>query len=136
MASGFAALTHVYLGQVDAARAQMARFRRLQTNDPFPFFFDGGECLINLLAGRHEKAVQLGYRALNANSQFLPTYRHLAASLGHLGRIEEAEKLNVVLAKAMPDFSTELLRGIYPMLGDEFFSHYAQGLERAGVPTS
>ena len=58
----------------------------------------------------------------------------LAAALGHLGRIEEANTIMMDLLYHRPDFSRDLMRRSISLRRDEFLALYFEGLRLAGLP--
>ncbi len=68
------------------------------------------------------------------NPDFVNGYKPLIASLGHLGRLEEAKRYRTQLARREPGFSVERFLHSYPVQHDSDRQRYAEGLWLAGVP--
>jgi hypothetical protein len=86
-----------------------------------------------MLAGDYERAVQVSLRAIQENPNFHAPYRPLIASLGHMGKIEDARQRLVELRKLEPDFSVGWFRANYPPLPPDHADRYVDGLRKAGV---
>jgi hypothetical protein len=61
-------------------------------------------------------------------------YKPLIASLGHLGRHEEAAPYIQKLLSLEPDFTVERFRKAYPFKRPEDRENYCEGLRLAGIP--
>jgi len=86
-----------------------------------------------LLAGETEKAAEVGRRAVRENPGFQGAYRPLLASLGHLGRVDEAHEHLAKLRQLQPEFSIGWFREHYPPLPQDHRDHYVHGLRKARV---
>ena len=71
---------------------------------------------------------------MRANPDFANGYKPLIASLGRLGRIEEAIRYRSLLASREPGFTIERFLMSYPFQRDADRRRYAEGLRLAGVP--
>jgi tetratricopeptide (TPR) repeat protein len=87
-----------------------------------------------MLAGRYDGAIELSRRTIDENPNFHAPYRPLLASLGQLGRMEEAEECLASLHRLEPEFSIGWFRANYPPLKSEDAERYVTGLRKAGVP--
>ena len=65
---------------------------------------------------------------------FVNGYKPLIASLGHLGRVEEAKPYVDKLLALEPNFSLERFAKVYPIKYDSDREHYMKGLRLAGIP--
>jgi adenylate cyclase len=84
------------------------------------------------MTGQHEKAVEWGQRAVQEQPRWTGSYRPLASSLAHLGRIEEANTVMARLLEIDPTYSLDFVRRIYvPSAGRDIFM---SGLTLAGGP--
>ena len=128
------AITHCYVGQAGEALKRLGRYGSIWPYDPHPYFFQTARCIAYSLEGKHEKAVALGKRILRENPNFNATYRPLIASLGHLGRIDEARMYLRRLQNLEPGFSIDWFRENYPPLQDDDCRRYIEGFRKAGVP--
>ena len=85
-------------------------------------------------AGDYEQAVLVGRRAVRANPDFSAGYKPLIASLGHLGRAEEAEAFIAKLLSLEPHFTVEHFGKTYPFKKAADRQRYVRALRLAGVP--
>ena len=65
---------------------------------------------------------------------FVNGYKPLIASLGHLGRVEEAKPYVDKLLALEPNFSLERFAKVYPIKYESDREHYVRGLRLAGIP--
>lgn len=91
-------------------------------------------CLSYLLAGEYDNAVASGCETMRINPGFVNGYKPLIASLGHLGRVEEAKPYVDKLLALEPNFSLERFAKVYPIKYDGDREHYVKGLRLAGIP--
>jgi len=71
---------------------------------------------------------------VKANPNFVAGYKPLIASLGHLGRREEAKLYIDKLLELEPGFTVERFRRDYPLKKASDRRRYMKGLLLAGVP--
>jgi len=81
----------------------------------------------------YERAVVVGLRVVKSVPEFINGYKPLIASLGHLGRREEAAPYIQKLLSLERDFTIEKFRRGYPFKLDRDRDNYCEGLELAGV---
>jgi DNA-binding SARP family transcriptional activator len=128
------AATHCYIGEPDIALQRLDRCRDLAPFDPY---FSLWECMYTIaytFKGDYEKAVSVGRRAVTANSLFSNGYKPLIASLGHLGRRDEAAPYIEKLLTLEPAFTAEKFGKAYPIKHASDRDRYMKGLVLAGVP--
>lgn len=128
------AVTLCYAGRADEALRLLEGARPLWQQHPDPYYFQTSVCIALLLAGRPEEAAEVGRTTVRENPNFQAAYRPLVASLGLLGRVEEADGYLASLRRLHPDFSLGWFRASYPPLRGEAGDQYIEGLRRAGVP--
>jgi adenylate cyclase len=132
-ALGFLALglVRVYIGNFSEALGALLRCLRLNPNDPQAGAFLGFVALAHYHQENYEEAVHFGQLA-NRPRRFYPGLRTLLASLGQLGRTEEARPLlNDFLSRsANPQ---QLFDVTTPYLDAKYRKHLADGLRRAGL---
>jgi adenylate cyclase len=81
---------------------------------------------------KYEAAIDAANEAIRSYPDFPNSYRWLAAALGQLGRIDEAER---VLAKAIaiaPAAFDMYVRDRVPWMRPEDHAHMLEGLRKAG----
>jgi len=118
-----------YLDRPDEGVGMIEKAIRLSPHDPamHEFLFDLG--VAHFLAGRYEEATAWEKRSLQSRPGQPGAYRVLAASYGHLGRIEEARAALDAMYKLVPDFSVETLRVyVRPVI----IERYLEGWRKAG----
>ena len=76
----------------------------------------------------------VGRRAVKVSPDFVNGYKPLIASLGHLGRRDEARPYIEKLSKIEPNFTVERFGKVYPFKYARDREHYMMGLRLAGVP--
>src|SRR5215217_4415554 len=89
----------------------------------------------HLFVGEYEEAVACGREAVRlANTAHWSGHTALAAALGHLGRLDEANTVIMDLLHHRPDFSRYLMRRSISLRRDEFLAIYFEGLRKAVSP--
>jgi adenylate cyclase len=136
------AMAHAYLGfafgvggQPEAGAEALERALRLSPRDPF-LARDALTIrqLIEFALGHYEEVVRLCRIVIQERPNATGAYRYAAASLGHLGRIEEAKAaLDKVLALD-PAFTRENVERVVVYSQPEVRARYMDGLRLAGLP--
>jgi len=126
------ATTYCYIGDPDAALRRLKRYRELAPFEPDPTF-EGIYAIAYTLKGQYERAVLVGRRAVKANPQFTASYKPLIASLGHLGRPDEAKPYIEKLQSLHRNFTVERFAQTYPLQQPSDRERYCEGLRLAGV---
>jgi len=130
----WSALTYCYVGRPGSALDQLERYRALASVNP-AHPLTGSICSVAYtFAGEYEKAVETGRTIVKTNPAFVNGYKPLIASLGHLGRAEEAKPYVDKLLALEPNFTVERFGQVYPIKYDSDREHYMKGLRLAGVP--
>ena len=73
-------------------------------------------------------------KALHQNPKFSATHRVLAASLGHAGRIEEAQQVVEQLQALVPGLTVTRFGKETRFRHPEYFEILMSGLRKAGLP--
>ncbi len=84
--------------------------------------------------GRYEEAIDLLKRRIIRNPETDVSRVLLAASYGHLGRVEEAKAEWAEALRVNPDYSLEHRRQILPYKDPTDFEKMIDGLRKAGLP--
>jgi TolB-like protein/Tfp pilus assembly protein PilF len=138
----YLAQTHCALGDslayMDRMEESIARFEdaiRLSPHDPWRWGFFSYRSLAHLFMKQHEAAVEWANKAIrDPNCQYWAN-AHLAAALGHLGRIDEARNAVEELLRQKPEFSCSFARiHLFYIKSSAQIEHYLDGLHKAGVP--
>jgi tetratricopeptide (TPR) repeat protein len=130
----WSAATYSYVGKSGVALDRLKRFGDMLPTNPCYVWSQNIYSLAYALAGEYEKAVASGRRVTKINPGFVNGYKPLIASLGHLGRDEEAKPYVDKLLALEPNFTVERFRQVYPIKYDSDREHYMKGLRLAGVP--
>jgi TolB-like protein len=130
----WSALTYCYAGNSGAALERLEQYRSLISTEPSHAWVLNIYSVANVFAGNYEKAVISARRGIGINPTFVNAYKPLIASLGHLGRVEEAKPYVDKLLALEPNFSLERFAKVYPIKYDSDREHYVKGLRLAGIP--
>jgi tetratricopeptide (TPR) repeat protein len=119
------ALAHCH--RSEEAIALLNNAMRLNPFYPDQYLWHLGGAYFNLK--RYDEAIQTLHGMQN------PTEgrRLLAASYGHLGRIEEARAEAAKVLQAHPDFSVERWAAVQPDKDSTDVAHFVEGLHKAGL---
>jgi len=126
--------TYSYIGDPDAALQRLERYRDLAPFDPYHSWFENFYTIAYTLKGDYEKAAVFGRRVAKSNSEYSNGYKPLIASLGHLGRRDEAKVYVEKLLSLEPNFTVERFGQVYPFKHANDRERYMTGLRLAGVP--
>jgi adenylate cyclase len=130
----WSALTYCYCGKPGIALERLQRYRDLA---PIAVYYSWTQNICSVaytFAGDYENAVKSGRRVVKMSPTFVNGYKPLIASLGHLGRGEEAKPYVDKLLALEPNFTVERFGQVYPIKYDCDREHYMKGLRLAGVP--
>ena len=121
-----------YVGDPEQAERHFEIAKRQSPLDTTTFRFDMGLGLALAMQGRHEEAVAWLRRAALDTPTWTGTYRLLAASLAHLGRLPEAEQAGRDLLAREPTYRISTgLRHFRPSQGLDIL---VSGMRQAGIP--
>jgi DNA-binding SARP family transcriptional activator/TolB-like protein/tetratricopeptide (TPR) repeat protein len=127
------AAAYCYIGEPENALKRLGRYLDLAPLDPYLGFFEGVYTIAYTVKRDYEKAVVVGRRVVKSNPQFINGYKPLIASLGHLGRRDEAAPHLAKLLSLEPEFTVQSFVDTYPFKFARDLENYADGLRRAGV---
>ena len=127
------AATYCYIGEPENALKRLGRYRDLVPHDPYYGFFENAYAVAYTFKHDYERAVVVGRRVVTANPHFINGYKPLIASLGHLGRRDEAAPYIEKLLSLEPNFTIEKFRKEYPFKRAEDRDEYCKGLRLAGI---
>ena len=131
---GVSAPTYCFLGRPEDALERLRNAARLSPFDPLNFFFWTVAGIAGFVAGRYDEAVSWLLKARRQNPRFLATHRMLAASLGLLGRDEEARAAARELLMVDPTFRVSVFASWYPLRRPDDLERLVAGLRLAGLP--
>jgi tetratricopeptide (TPR) repeat protein len=124
-----------YAGALDTALPCFEEAVRLSPSDPYRWAFLSYGATALLFMGRYEDAVDWAARAEAVpNSHYWATAIRTSA-LGHLGKVEEAERARDELDARRPGITCDFVRERLFYLRDPAqIETYVQGLSAAGLP--
>jgi DNA-binding SARP family transcriptional activator/TolB-like protein len=128
------AATYCYIGKPEVALQRLERYGELAPLDPYYSWFEHLYTIAYTFKGDYERAVIVGRRCTKETPDFVAGYKPLVASLGHLGRHDEAQPYIEKLLNLEPTFTVEKFGKVYPFKRDEDRGRYMEGLRLAGVP--
>ncbi|KRB22011.1 guanylyl cyclase [Mesorhizobium sp. Root695] len=120
-----------YSGRSEEALDSFARGKTL--NPYFPDVLLHFQALASFQLERYEEAVDLLLQRLARNAATDVSRALLAASYGHLGRLEEARAAWQEVLRVNPDYSLEYRRKVLPYKNPADFELMVDGLRKAGV---
>ncbi len=133
LAWGLSGVTLCYVGEARAALDREAYALRLSPFDPLGFYFTGVSGLAAMLLGRYDEALAFGLKARRENPRWSVNLRFLAATLVHLGRLEEARQMAREFLAIDRTFTLSAFRQWYPLREPEL-SAYIEVLRQTGLP--
>lgn len=125
-------LVRVHIGHFTEALDSLLRSLRLNPNDPQAGSFLSFVALAHYHQENYEEAVHYGELAVRARRPYL-ALRVLLASLGQLGRLEEARLLLQEFISRQPKDPQRQFEVTTPYLDLKYRDHLTEGLRRAGV---
>jgi len=128
------AATYCYIGEPAVALQRLKRSRDLAPFHPYWRFLESFYVIAYMFKGDYEEAVLVGRGTVKSNPYSHVAYRPLIASLGHLGRREEAKPYIDKLLSLEPHFTVEHFAKSYPIKRVQDRKRYMRGLLSAGVP--
>ena len=132
LAHGTLGETLIFSGRPREGLAAVQTSIRLDPRDPKLVMRLNNLALSLYFSGEYEAAVEAAKRAIRANPDFPLAYRWLAAALGQLGRLEEAEAaLEKAIAVAPISFDAFVRRRV-PWHRPDDYAHMLEGLRKAG----
>lgn len=134
------ALGHSWMGAALAVCGRGAeafewieRARRLSPRDILKNEFETHEAFAHFQTENYEAAFSLGLRAVTAQPQHVYPRLIMLASLGHMGRFEEAELQRKKITDFVPDLTLQSARQSCVFLHVEDIDRFIEGLELAGL---
>jgi adenylate cyclase len=124
----------VFSGHAGEGVAHLERAIRLSPRDPYMGSFLVRMADAYLLTEDYEKSVEWARKALLQPGTQWSRYAVLIASLGHLGRGDDAKRIIAEVMSLRHDFSVAFVRSTHLYSDPAYMSHYVDGLRKAGVP--
>ena len=124
----------MFIGEWDRSVESCDRAIRLSPHDPLLWIITTARALALLGAKRLEKAEESARQSVRQPTAAVTAYFTLAATLGQLGKDEEARKAMVGVLRKKPDFSADYVAQILPFKNPEHREYVIEGLHKAGMP--
>ncbi len=118
----------------DKARAAGTRAFALSPRDPLKSFWRGGIGIGEYVAGNFEACLANARSGLKETPGYASLMRQEAASLGMMGRIDEAEASIARHLSQLPGLTVSQVRNIVPIRNSQDWDLWLDGLRRAGLP--
>ena len=116
-------------GRPDDAIPMIERALRLSPQDPLRHEFLFAIASSHFIAGRYEEAIAFAHKSLDLRPGQPGCHRLITASLGYLGRLDEAAVSVSRLKSIKPDLSEEQLQSFLPKA---IAARYMEGMRLAG----
>lgn len=126
------AFGYLYRGELEAARRYFERALRINPLDPRNYFIIQGLGLASFYEKKFEEALPLLIRSTELAPTARITWRYRAATLGHLGRVEEAREAVAVLRTLTPVQTLQEISDRTMLAHTWMRELYIGGLEKAG----
>ena len=126
--------TKAFLGEPDAAIAQLSRALRLSPLDPLNVRALAGMAFAHFIAGRYDDASFWAEKALRERRNYLPAIRDLAAAHALAGRLPEAQKTLARFREVDPAMRVSDIKDWLPIRRPDDLARLEDGLGIAGLP--
>ena len=122
-------------GQYEAALEAGEMAERLSPRDPIMWATFAVQSFIYLLSRQFEPALEWAEKTLrHPNSAGYWPHAMMAASLAHLGRLDEARRQAQMMLQNVPRLTIGELAGLYKPTDPKALDPYLDGLRLAGIP--
>ncbi len=122
-------------GRMQEAVPHLEKAVRLSPRDPRLWSFLNVRAFAHHLMGQYEDALEWASKAVRQPNAGHWTNAHVAAALGHLGRIDEAKAAVGELLRRNPEFSCSFVRKYrFYVKSSADVENYLDGLRFAGLP--
>lgn len=132
-ADGYASLSEIYCWTGEFDKTIELADRAMTLNPHYPVWYLGLLGFAYFGKREYETTIEISKRCLARNPEFAGSYLGLIASLGHLGREEEAR---AAVAEARKHFELRSPEEIFvaaPFADPGLRAHFVEGLRRAGL---
>lgn len=120
-------------GRPDEGIAVLEKGIRLSPQDPWLFDFLNGVGCAHFAAGRYEEAVEWERRSLQHKPDYPVAFDMIAASLAHLGRLDEAGQVFAERVRKQPAPTLEHVEQMLAFADPDFRARVIDGLRKAGA---
>jgi TolB-like protein/predicted Zn-dependent protease len=132
-ADGVLAICQAFRGEYDEAVVHADRAERLSPRDPQRFLWYQAQAHAALGLAQYEESAMWGKKSIDAYPEFGGGWRILAASYGHLGRIQEAASALQEVRRLYPGATIESMRASHLSNQTQHTERYIEGLRKAGL---
>ena len=122
-----------FCGHWDQAIESYDRAIRLSPHDPLLWLFLAGKALTLLPAKRLDQAEDYARQSVRQPTAPVTAYFIFAATLGQLGKEDEARKAMADVLRMKPDISREYLAQVLPFRNPADVEYLIEGLHKAGM---
>jgi len=133
-AEGILGLAYTHKGDSDNSLRHVANADRLSPRDPARIVWRMAYSWCAFITGDYERAVQYSRQNIEENPSYPTPWRHLAASLGQLGRLDEARAAVAELLRLVPGTTVDHTVRRAPISHPGHLERFAEGLRKAGLP--
>jgi adenylate cyclase len=121
-----------YAGEPESALSEIAKAIRLNPRPPFPYFSSEAEAYFSI--GNYQTAAGISAQALERNPSGQRLRLFMAASLVHLGQVEDARWEVQEILVLEPGLTLAKLPGIAPYKDPKVLDSLVSALRTAGLP--
>ena len=121
-------------GQPAEAIAMFDMALRLSPKDQYRWGFNNMKAFALVLTKDYDAAIEAGREGMRRGPQVFWPYCQVISALGHMDRVEEAQRVVADLLRLKPDFSTETIDKTIRIKNASDRDHYLAGLRMAGLP--
>jgi TolB-like protein/Flp pilus assembly protein TadD len=123
----------MYAGEWDRAIESFDRATRLSPHDPLLWIFATARAIALFAARRLDQAEETARQSVRQPTATVTAYFILAATLGQLGKDDEARKVMADVLRMKPDISAEYIAQILPFRNSADVEYVIEGLHKAGM---
>ena len=121
-------------GDFDEATEWLSKAWRAAEHEPWRHIIAAGLAFAHYLEGRYDAALAWGLKGTSVAPDSLQLWAITAASLGQLGRAEEAGPYIGFMTADRPDLTVERFGRNLRWRRERDMEHYFEGLRKAGLP--
>jgi adenylate cyclase len=123
-----------FSGQWKPALESYERAIRLSPHDPLLWLFLTAKALTLLCEKRLDQAEETARQSIRLQNAAVSAHYLLASTLGHLGKVEEAQKVMAEVFRMKMGISADHITQTLPFKNPADVSYIIEGLHKAGMP--
>ena len=120
--------------EFDEGISLLQRASRLSPVDQLTYHFMSGIAVAHTLARRPEEGYEYALKSIAENDGWSQSWRLLAITSAHLGRLDEARETMKTVIKLEPNITISSMREWVPYRDAASIEYFLDGLRMAGVP--